>query len=472
MNFDETKRKEIAAAKLKKLSLDAVGAHQLFDAKNLTSLTFGLNEETRSQLLRLDESGPLRRLMIVPNDYLARCRELAVRFPNFAGYINDFLLPALALAHIRKASLQLPPTVFVGSPGVGKTLFVSTLAEVFHLDFERINLETSQASLELVGTARGWSNAQPGLLFRWMVRSEFANGVFVDKNLRFHGLMQAYSRTNRIFDATKTFGNIVTFRDLEQATIDAITLFGDKNTKNVVLEKSYKEYMEGFTDLATGEARRGFVDVVKELETRFPDPAAIEKEVDKKDFAKLFGEYLRIENVLQNYDEFASLKALQSVDVSDPAAVEEFKAQHYLNDADLAALQAITLPPDRKIQDYRSTYNDVRDWLRKQKTADEKDKSTVDWDDVVFEVDLLKSQEINLDYILELIFDHNKKNKTKADLVDEVRRVIRASLGNRAKESLLVDFINQTDLDQIGDKASVIEAHHAGLGIDGVTEAP
>jgi type I restriction enzyme R subunit len=284
------------------------------------------------------------------------------------------------------------------------------------------------------------------------------NTLFVDKNLRFHGLMQAYSRTNRIFDATKTFGNIVTFRDLEQATIDAITLFGDKNTKNVVLEKSYKEYMEGFTDLATGEARRGFVDVVNELETRFPDPAAIEKEADKKDFAKLFGEYLRIENVLQNYDEFASLKALQSVDVSDPAAVEEFKAQHYLNDADLAALQAITLPPDRKIQDYRSTYNDVRDWLRKQKTADEKDKSTVDWDDVVFEVDLLKSQEINLDYILELIFDHNKKNKTKADLVDEVRRVIRASLGNRAKESLLVDFIHQTDLDQIGDKASVIEA--------------
>ncbi len=284
------------------------------------------------------------------------------------------------------------------------------------------------------------------------------NTLFVDKNLRFHGLMQAYSRTNRIFDATKTFGNIVTFRDLEQATIDAITLFGDKNTKNVVLEKSYKEYMEGFTDVATGEARRGFVDVVKELETRFPNPAAIEKESDKKDFAKLFGEYLRIENVLQNYDEFASLKALQSVDMADPTAVEAFKAEHYLNDDDLAALQAIRLPPDRKIQDYRSTYNDVRDWLRHQKSADEKDKSTVDWDDVVFEVDLLKSQEINLDYILELIFDHNKKTKTKADLVDEVRRVIRASLGNRAKESLLVDFIHETDLDQIGDKASVIEA--------------
>ena len=284
------------------------------------------------------------------------------------------------------------------------------------------------------------------------------NTLFVDKNLRYHGLIQAYSRTNRIFDATKTFGNIVTFRDLEQATIDAITLFGDKNTKNVVLEKSYKEYMEGFTDVATGEARRGFVEVVKELEQRFPDPSAIEKESDKKAFAKLFGEYLRVENVLQNYDEFASLEALQSVDLNDPEAVEAFKAKHYLNDEDLAALQAIKVPAERKIQDYRSTYNDVRDWLRREKSSNDKEKSTIDWDDVVFEVDLLKSQEINLDYILELIFEHNKKIKSKSDLVDEARRVIRASLGNRAKESLVVDFIKQTDLDQIGDKASVIDA--------------
>ncbi|AJC67579.1 HsdR family type I site-specific deoxyribonuclease [Dickeya zeae] len=287
------------------------------------------------------------------------------------------------------------------------------------------------------------------------------NTLFVDKNLRYHGLMQAYSRTNRIFDATKTFGNIVTFRDLEQATIDAITLFGDNNTKNVVLEKSYKEYMEGFTDFMTGQARRGFMDVVRELEQRFPNPAAIEKETDKKAFAKLFGEYLRVENLLQNYDEFASLKALQNVDMSNPEAVEVFKAQHYLDDAKLAELQTIRLPAERTIQDYRSTYNDIRDWQRRQKSAEEKDKSTIDWDDIVFEVDLLKSQEINLDYILELIFEHNKKTRSKADLVDEVRRLIRASLGNRAKESLLVDFINQTDLDQIGDKASVIEAFFA-----------
>ena len=297
------------------------------------------------------------------------------------------------------------------------------------------------------------------------------NTLFVDKNLRYHGLIQAYSRTNRIFDATKTFGNIVTFRDLEQATIDAITLFGDKNTKNVVLEKSYKEYMGGFTDMVTGEARRGFADVVRELEQRFPDPSTIEKESDKKAFAKLFGEYLRVENVLQNYDEFASLKALQNVDMNDPKAIEDFKAEYYLDDVRLAELQTIYLPSERKIQDYRSTYNDIREWQRRQKSAEDKDKSIIEWDDVVFEVDLLKSQEINLDYILELIFEHNKNTRSKADLVDEVRRLIRASLGSRAKESLLVDFINQTDLDKIGDKASVIDAFFAYAQIEQQREA-
>jgi type I restriction enzyme R subunit len=285
--------------------------------------------------------------------------------------------------------------------------------------------------------------------------------MFVDKNLRYHGLIQAYSRTNRIYDATKTFGNIITFRDLEQATIDAITLFGDANTKNVVLEKSYKEYMEGFTEVATGEARRGFIDVVAELKERFPDPAVIEKEADKKDFTKLFGEYLKIENALQNFDEFANLKAWQQVDPQDEAAVQAFKDQRYLNDEGLEKLKATEVLPERKVQDYRSTYNDIRDWLHREKDGKEKQNSTVDWDDVVFEIDLLKSQEINLDYILELIFEKNQKVKDKGALIEDVRRVIRASIGNRAKESLVVDFINQADLDQFRDKASIIEAFFA-----------
>ncbi len=148
---------------------------------------------------------------------------------------------------------------------------------------------------------------------------------------------------------------------------------------------------------------------------------------------------------MQNYDEFASLKALQEVDLNDPSAVDEFKAKHYLSDEDLQALQAITMPAERKVQDYRSTYNDVRDWLRTQREGGgDITPSTIDWNDVVFEVDLLKSQEINLDYILELIFENNKKLKDKSTLVEDVRRVIRASIGNRAKEELVVDFINHT----------------------------
>lgn len=286
------------------------------------------------------------------------------------------------------------------------------------------------------------------------------NTLFVDKNLRFHGLIQAYSRTNRIFDATKTFGNIVAFRDLEQATIAAITLFGDSNTKNVVLEKSYKEYMEGFSDIASGAASRGFKTILAELEQRFPEPSEIFKEADKKEFAKLFGEFLKAENVLHNFDEYVALKAFQNVDQGDPEAVEAFKAEHHLDDAEVKELASVTLPAERTIQDYKSTYNDIRDWLRREREAKSTEGSALDWDDVVFEVDLLKSQEINLDYILELIFAKNRDTKDKGDLIEEARRIIRASLGNRAKESLIVDFINQTNLDEIDSKAGVMEAFY------------
>ncbi|HNQ97748.1 MAG TPA: type I restriction endonuclease subunit R, partial [Treponemataceae bacterium] len=227
------------------------------------------------------------------------------------------------------------------------------------------------------------------------------------------------------------------------------------------LEKSYEEYMKGFTDIASGEARRGYLEVVKELQSRFPNPDEIVTEKDKKAFTKLFGEYLRVESILQNYDEFAGLQALQHLDTTNPEAVEEFKATYYLNDEDIAAMREIKVPPVRMIQDYRSTYNDIRDWLRRESNAKQKDESSIDWSDVVFEVDLLKSQEINLDYILELIFENNKKRKDKAALIEDVRRLIRSSIGNRAKESLLVDFINHTNLDAIQDKAHVIDAFFA-----------
>lgn len=284
------------------------------------------------------------------------------------------------------------------------------------------------------------------------------NTLFVDKNLRYHGLMQAYSRTNRIYDATKTFGNIVTFRNLERATIDAITLFGDKNTKNVVLEKSYREYMDGFKDTGAGEAQRGYVEVVRDLKEKFPDVGKIETEADKKAFVKLFGEYLKIENILQNYDEFTCLKAFQKIDREDGDAVENFREANFLTEEDIAGMRRTDVLPERLVQDYRSTYNDIREWLRREKHGQEAEKSKVDWDDVVFEVDLLKSQEINLDYILELVFEHNKKGQDKSLLIEDIRRIIRASVGNRAKESLIVDFINETDMNPVKDKADIIEA--------------
>ena len=251
---------------------------------------------------------------------------------------------------------------------------------------------------------------------------------------------------------------VVTFRNLEQATIEAITVFGNKNTKNMVLERSYREYMEGFTDIATGEARRGFIEIARELKERFPIPNEITKESDKKAFAKLFGEYLRIENMLQNYDEFVTLQALQNIDINNEKAIEKFKLEHHVNDDDFAALKSINVPTEREIQDYRSAYNDIRDWLRRERAANEKEELSIDWDDVVFEVELLKSQEINLEYILERIFEDNKKRKNKSLLIEDIRRMIRASVGQRAKEGLLVDFIKQTDPDKLGNTASVIEA--------------
>lgn len=284
------------------------------------------------------------------------------------------------------------------------------------------------------------------------------NTLFVDKNLRYHGLIQAFSRTNRIYDATKTFGNIVTFRDLEKHTIDAIKLFGDENTANVVLEKSYREYLEGFKDIASGEARRGYIEIVKELNDKFPDTDNIATEQDKKDFVKLFGEYLRVENILQNFDEFTALKAFQTIDTDNPGAIETFRNNYFVTDDDIAKMRKLQMPSDRIIQDYKSTYNDIRDWLRREKEGLKPEKSRIDWDDVIFEVDLLKSQEINLDYILELIFANNKKKMDKSSLIDEIRRVIRSSVGNRAKESLIIDFINDVNLDTISDRTEIIQA--------------
>lgn len=281
------------------------------------------------------------------------------------------------------------------------------------------------------------------------------NTLFVDKNLRYHGLIQAFSRTNRIYDATKSFGNIVTFRDLEKATTDAIKLFGKTETAEVLLERSYQEYMTGFTE--AGEEQKGYMAVVQELQEKFPDPQAIIKERDKKEFVSLFGQFLRLDNILQNYDDFMSLRALQELDILDDKAVEAFKERFHVDDETLEELSGLDIPSTREIQDYRSTYNDIKSWYENERRNREDNESKVDWDSIVFEVELLKSQEINLDYILELIFETNKKVSDKDELVSEITRTIRASLGNRAKEDLIVAFIHDSDLDSFADKSDIIE---------------
>lgn len=281
------------------------------------------------------------------------------------------------------------------------------------------------------------------------------NTLFVDKNLRYHGLIQAFSRTNRIYNATKTFGNIVTFRDLEKATTDAIKLFGKTETADILLERSYDDYMTGYIE--AGQEQKGYLEVVKELQEKFPDPATISKESDKKEFVTLFGQFLRLDNILQNYDDFMSLQALQELDVTDVEAVADFKERFHLDDEAVAVLSELDIPSVREIQNYRSAYNDIKSWYDNERRNQQNNDSEIDWDAVVFEVELLKSQEINLDYILELIFETNQKVSDKDQLIEEITRTIRASLGQRAKESLIVDFINASDLDSFSEKSDILE---------------
>lgn len=284
------------------------------------------------------------------------------------------------------------------------------------------------------------------------------NTLFVDKSLQYHGLIQAFSRTNRIYDATKSFGNIVTFRDLEEQTKKAIQRFGKSSQRvEILLEHSYDEYMSGFKDEMSDENVRGYLDVVKELQDKFPEPDQIVKETEKKEFVKVFGEFLKLDNILQNYDDFAGLQALQTIDLEDNVALEALKQKFYFDDEKIAALSELNVPNVRQVQDYRSTYNDIRDWYNNERRNQNEEDSFINWDNITFEVELLKSQEINLDYILELIFEVNKKAENKQALTDEVVRAIRSSIGNRAKESLIVDFIDETNIDEIKNKTDILD---------------
>ena len=255
------------------------------------------------------------------------------------------------------------------------------------------------------------------------------NTLFVDKNLRYHGLIQAFSRTNRILNKVKTFGNIVCFRNLEKATEDAIKTFGDENSVNVILEKSYDEYINGFTDEETGKSMKGYVDLCNEIVDKFPNPVEIELDSEKKEFAELFGELLKSENILRNFDEFENFEKIIS---------------------------------DRQMQDMKSVYVDICEDIRNTGKNDENrnGEEEIDFSDIEFQIDLLKTDEINLDYILSLILKKSEEHDDIETLKSEIRRIIRTSLGTRAKEDLVMNFINKTDLSELKNSGDILESFY------------
>ena len=266
------------------------------------------------------------------------------------------------------------------------------------------------------------------------------NTLFVDKNLRYHGLIQAFSRTNRILNKMKAFGNIVCFRNLEKATKDAIKLFGDENSINVIIERSYDDYINGFTDEDTGVVFKGYKELCEEIIEKFPDPTEIKLEKDKKEFVKLFGEILKRENILRNYDEFSSFEKI------------------------------IT---ERLKQDMKSTYIKIKEELISPDPSGGGDRGKgggeekIDFSDVEFHIDLLKTEEVNLDYILALILEKAKEQGTNNEtLKEEIRRLIRSSLGTRAKEELIIEFINRTDLTKFDKNEDILEAFYAYAKIE------
>ncbi|MEI6533271.1 MAG: type I restriction endonuclease subunit R [Candidatus Roizmanbacteria bacterium] len=232
------------------------------------------------------------------------------------------------------------------------------------------------------------------------------NTLWVDKNLKLHGLLQAFSRTNRILNSIKTFGNIVCFRNLEEATNKSIALFGDKEASGIVLLKTYNEYYNGYS--ADGKEVRGYKNMIDELSKQFPIGERIHGEQHQKDFIRLYGGILRMQNILTSFDEFAGNKLLS----------------------------------DRDIQDYHSAYIDLYKELRKGKDVDKENIN----DDLVFEMELIKQVEINIDYILNLIKKyHGDHSKNKEILVD-INKAIDSSIELRNKKDLIEQFIASLDM--------------------------
>ncbi len=230
------------------------------------------------------------------------------------------------------------------------------------------------------------------------------NTLWVDKNLKMHGLIQAFSRTNRILNSVKTFGNIVCFRNLQKRVDKAISKFGDENAGGIVLLRSFKEYLEGYTT-PEGKKVRGYKELIQTVKEKFPvDQPVIVGEQNQKEFINLFGEILRKRNILLSFDDFASEDILS----------------------------------ERDLQDYLSIYQDLKDeWRRKREKGDSTDIS----DDVVFEIELLNQIEINIDYILMLVKKYHDDNCRDVEVLESIRKAVDASPELRSKKALIEAFI-------------------------------
>jgi len=237
------------------------------------------------------------------------------------------------------------------------------------------------------------------------------NTLWVDKNLRLHGLLQAFSRTNRILNSVKTFGNIVCFRNLEKATNESIALFGDKEAGGIVLLKAYEEYYNGYKD--GDKEMRGYASLVAELVEKFPVGERMIGEQNQKDFIKLYGRILRVRNILTTFDEFTGNEILT----------------------------------ERDVQDYHSAYIDLYNKFRKGAEVDQENIN----DDLVFEMELIKQVEINIDFVLGLIKRYHEDHNKNREILVDINKAIDSSVELRNKKDLINQFITSLDIHSVFD---------------------
>ncbi len=238
------------------------------------------------------------------------------------------------------------------------------------------------------------------------------NTLWVDKNLRLHGLLQAFSRTNRILNTIKNSGNIICFRNLEKATKEAISLFGDKEASGIVLLKTYQEYYNGYEQ--DGKKVRGYKSLIEELQEKFPLEERIVGEQNQKEFIKLYGGILRVRNILTTFDEFEGNEILTQ----------------------------------RDVQDYHSLYIDLYNEFRKDKNVEKENIN----DDLIFEMELIKQIEINIDYILKLIKKYHKDNTKDKEILLDINKAIDSSVELRNKKDLILQFIESLNVQSVVDK--------------------